>query len=328
MRRYPLLLVNVAGALLALALSACSTQVCNLSNCVGGCCTAMGECVSTDDQHCGKPGTACAQCAAGQQCTSGLCTTIGGCTPACGADQVCDNGTCRKDCSLPSPTPRCSATAVQCQDESIMQLRLFSMSNPDAVTEEGAAPSFRTTIDARGGGVSPTTSYLYMNFTPQGLFKRELSDEQAFTSLDWDIALRRYVLRINSGVSGPGCTEAARTAPGTDFDTLTTVPAGLSWRTEEYLMNPPSCTFVNDTSGLPNAPATALSSFWTYQSCVQMTGNVYVVHLRDGRYVKLQVQSYYSASAQATCNQTGQVPTPNEAGVVRLRWGFLCAPPP
>ena len=40
---------------------------------------------------------------------------------------------------------------------------------PDTITEEGAAPDFRTRIDARAGGASPTRSYLYLSFTDQGL---------------------------------------------------------------------------------------------------------------------------------------------------------------
>jgi hypothetical protein len=304
MRRYPLLLVNVA----ALGLAACGTQVCGPTTCVGGCCTAMNECVSPTEQNCGKPGTACTQCAAGEQCTLGLCTKP------------------PPDCTQPQ-APRCDATAVPCQDQSIMQLRLYSTSNPDTNSEEGAAPTFKSVIDARAGGVSPTRGYQYLSFSPTGLQKKDLSDEQALASLDWEIAVRRYVLRLNSGVSGPGCTEAARTAPGTDFDSLSQVPAGLSWRTEVYFSDPPMCTFVPDTSGI-GAPGTALSSFWTYQMCVQMTGNVYIVHLRDGRYVKLKVLSYYSPTEQATCDMTGSVPMPNSAGLMRVEWGFICAPPP
>ena len=211
-----------------------------------------------------------------------------------------------------------------------MQLRLFDTVNPDPITEEGAAPQFRSLIDARAGGSSSTRSFIYMSFTDQGLQKRDLSDEAAFTSLDWDIALRRYVLRLNSGVSGPSCVEAARTAPGTSFDALTQVPANLSWRTEEYFTPPAMaggmCTYVPDTSGI-GAPGTALSSFWTYQNCVQMTGNVYVVRTRTGRYVKLQVLSYYSPTEQDTCDTMSTVPAQNSAALVRIRWGFIAPPP-
>jgi len=109
------------------------------------------------------------------------------------------------------------------------------------------------------------------------------------------------------------------------FDALTQAPAGLTWRTENYYTPSAMCAFIDD-GGL-GGPAVALASYWTYQMCVQMTGNVYVLHLRDGRYVKLQVTSYYSPTEQATCDSTGSVPMPNSAAIVRIHWGFIGAPP-
>jgi hypothetical protein len=292
MVRYPLLAVNVVALMF---LAACSTQPCGPSTCVGGCCTANG-------------------CAAGETCPVGVCLAggAGGGSGGGGMDM-----------------PRCTTpTTVTCQDESIMQLALRTVVNPDPLVEEGTAPDFKTRIDGRAGGLNPTTSYQYLTFTNTGAQKVMIDDETAFTSLDWDLAVRRYVLRINNGVAGPGCTEVARTAPGTMYDAVTQAPAGLTWRTEEYFTAAPGCTFVPDPSGLPGGPGTAMSSFWTYMNCVQMTGNVYVLHLRNGRYIKLQVLSYYTPQAQMNCDATGNAsPTPNEAAVVRIRWGFIGAPP-
>src|SRR5262245_25834784 len=111
------------------------------------------------------------------------------------------------------PTARCQATAPECQDQQIMQLRLFTDPNPDGFTEEGAAPTFTTRVDARAGGLMPTRSFVYLSFSETGMVKRDLGDEAALASTDWDLALRRYVIRLNSGVSGSSCVEAARTAP-------------------------------------------------------------------------------------------------------------------
>ena len=47
---------------------------------------------------------------------------------------------------------------------------------------------------------------MYAKFTANGLVKLDtLSDMTALDSMDWDIAFRRYVVRINSGFSGPSC---------------------------------------------------------------------------------------------------------------------------
>jgi hypothetical protein len=139
--------------------------------------------------------------------------------------------------------------------------------------------------------------------------------------MDWDIAFRRYVFRVNSGVAGPSCVQAGRTAPATTFDGLTTVPAALTYHTESYLTA--TCEIVPDGAGL-GSPSTALSTFWSYPGCVSMTNNVYVLALRDGRRVKLQVLSYYTPENQAACEATGATSTtPSGAGSVRVRWSFL-----
>lgn len=222
---------------------------------------------------------------------------------------------------VPAAGELCAATRVRCTDQQVMQLRLFDTPNPSTITAEGNEGGvFRSLIDARAGGAMATQGYVYARFAPTGLEKVELSDEAAFTSMDWDIAIRRYVVRINSGVGGPSCVTAARTAPGTDFGTLTRAPDGVEYRTEAYFTD--TCELVNDGSGI-GAPGTALASFWSYRSCVEMSGNVFVLRLRDGRAVKLQVSSYYDPAAQETCNATGMVPTPNGAGNVRMRWSFL-----
>ncbi len=219
------------------------------------------------------------------------------------------------------PAARCMATTVPCQDESIQRLGLFDTVNPATVTQVSMEDGvFVHEVDATGGGMTPTRSFVYARFTPTGLEKVNLSDEDALTSLDWDIAFRRFIIRVNSGVSGPSCVQAARTAPRTDFGALSEVPSGLTYRTEEYLT--PSCDLVPDGSGL-GSPSTALSSFWTYSGCVHMSGNVYVVRLRDGRAVKLQVLSYYSPAAQQQCDDMDSLPTPSGAGHVRIRWAPL-----
>lgn len=226
-----------------------------------------------------------------------------------------------------SGEPRCTATTVPCQDASIQELDLFDVVNDAAITEEGTTSGeFTTLVDARAGGLVANTSYMYGRFTPSGLEKVAISDEAALESLDWDIAVRRYVIRINSGVSGPSCVEAARVPPGPTFETLTRAPGDLVWRTEAYFTEE-SCEYVPDTSGI-GAPGTALASYWEYSSCLQMTNNVFVLHLRDGRYVKLQVLGYYDLPAQAVCDETGTAPIPSGSGNVRVRWAFIDGPQP
>jgi len=218
--------------------------------------------------------------------------------------------------------PLCEFTEPACSDEQIATLQFSEDRDGGPITEEGTTPGeFSTHIDATAGGFNGTLGYTYARFTDEGLVAVDLSDEEALESLDWDIAFRRYIARLNSGVSGPSCVLGGRTAPATTFEGLTAVPGALTFRAEQYF-TADGCEYVPETSGI-GSPLTILSSFWNYDGCVTMTGNIYIVKLRSGRHVKLQMQSYYSPSVQAACDANGSAPTPNGAGNIRMRWAFI-----
>ncbi|MBI5496179.1 MAG: HmuY family protein [Deltaproteobacteria bacterium] len=216
-------------------------------------------------------------------------------------------------------------TAVLCEDQVVAELNLKATVNPDLVENTQADGGvFITHVDATAGGFNNPTppSYVYAAFTDTGLIKRDLSDEAALLSMDWDIAFRRYVIRINSGYSGPSCVNAARMPDATEFDTFTTVPANAIWRTDAYF--DASCVFISDGTGLTSSPAAALASYYSYPGCVKMTGNVFVVRRADGRMVKLEVLNYYNDAAQNECQTTDAVTVmPTGSGNIRLQWAFL-----
>ena len=225
------------------------------------------------------------------------------------------------DVGVDAPAALCQAVEPPCQDQQIQQLDLFDKASNRTVTEEGkTSGEFTTLIDATGGGFNPTEAFVYVRFTDSGLEVVKLDDEAALLSTDWDLAARRYILRLNSGVAGASCVVGARTAPGTTFESLTSVPGSLSFKEEQYFTS--TCDFVPDTSGI-GAPSTVLGSYWEYPGCVKMTGNVYVVKLANGRHVKLQVLSFYSPDVQKQCNSTGSTSQPSGSGQVRIRWAFL-----
>jgi hypothetical protein len=237
------------------------------------------------------------------------------------------------------PPMLCEAREVRCQEASVAELRLFEAPAPAGlITEEGTTPGeFLTHVDATArpmSGTVPTTSYVYARFTPTGLEQVGIGDEDAFDSLDWDIAFRRFVIRLNSGVSGPSCVRGVRVppiggAPAT-FEAVTRVPDALSLFEESYFSetSPGSCVLVNDGSGLPGSPDTVLASYWRYGGvgCLQMTGNVYVVALRNGRHVKLQVTGYYSPANQERCQMDLAPEMPSGAANLRIRWAFVDGP--
>lgn len=234
---------------------------------------------------------------------------------------VADSGVARDG----GPPPRCTMSHdVACRAESIDDLGLFDSPSGGRIAEEGLGGDFLSHVDARAGGSQPNSAYVYARFTDVGLEKVEITDYEAFDSTAWDVAFRRFVIRVNSGVAGPSCVAAARTAPSVDYDTLTSAPDGLQYREEQYY-SVDTCDLVTDGTPI-GAPATALASFWRFDMCVQMTGNVYVIALADGRYVKFQVVGYYAPDRQIECDETGSVGQPSGSGNVRVRWAWIDPP--
>lgn len=252
--------------------------------------------------------------------------------PADGGEPEADAGETAPDSGSDAGlAPACDPHDVPCQEASFENLGLLETPSGDVITEEGAtAGEFLTHVDATGApatGTAPTTAYVYARFTDEGLEQVAIDDDAAFTSTEWDIALRRYIIRLNSGVSGPSCVRGARLPDGDDgeppaFEDVTTLPEGLALEEESYFEGD-ACTFVDDGSGLPGAPASILASYWEYAGCLAMTGAVFVIELRDGRHVKLQVASYYPPDTQAQCDTEGSTPIPSGAANFRLRWAFL-----
>ena len=194
---------------------------------------------------------------------------------------------------------------------------------PGVIDNQADGDGWLTQVDGTAGGAfnPDPDSYVYGRFAEGGLEKVEIGDEDSLDSMDWDIAFRRYVVRINSGNSGPSCVAAARTPNGTAFEDVSAIPEGLTYHTDDYFTA--SCELIPDGTGLESSPATALSSFWTYPGCVSMTGNVFLVALADGRQVKLQVTHYYEPTAQDACDTSGSVPEPSGSANYRVRWAFM-----
>lgn len=253
--------------------------------------------------------------------------------PACGGSTTPGNDagtTPGDDAGSDAGAPMtCAPVDPGCQDQQISMLDLFTTVSTRTVEEESAPTgTHRSHIDSMAGGISPSESYVYARFTDAGLVRVDISDQDAFASQDWDIAFRRFIIRLNSGVSGPSCVVAARLPndPATGmppaFDSVTSVPSGLAFHDEVY-MTSGTCDIVADGSGL-GSPATVLSSYWTYPGCVSMSHNVYVVQLADGRHVKLEVVSYYNQTDQDACDATGAMPTTaGSSGNIRIQWAYL-----
>lgn len=222
-----------------------------------------------------------------------------------------------------SAGPKCSEE-VPCSDQVIQQLDLQPTVAPGLIANQPDGSGWMTQVDGTAGGfgAQPPHAYVYGRFTDTGLEKVNISDEDALDSKDWDIAFRRFIVRLNSGNSGPACVVAAPIPGAPAYDDVAAVPDNLpQYRADEYFTE--GCTLIDDGSGL-GSPATALASYWEYPGCVAMTNNVFIVQTNEGKRLKLTVTDYYTPDIQDQCDTTGSVPMSGSgAANFRLRWAFL-----
>jgi hypothetical protein len=240
-------------------------------------------------------------------CTSGTtdADTAGGDDTDTAPDAVCDE-----------------PVAPPCEDEMFLDLSLHDdkKSHGDVTTVTDGV-DFVTSIDASAGGYSQAANnaWTYVRFDDDGATKLDIDDGAALESMDWHLALRRYIVRINSGDSGPSCVGAAA-VPGASYADLTTVPDDVDYQQDDYYDD--ECVITDDESGLPGSPAVAMGAWWEYpDGCLATTNTPFLLQLEDGRIVKLVVEGYYDADSQAECNETGA--TTGEGGYFTIRWRVM-----
>jgi hypothetical protein len=228
-----------------------------------------------------------------------------------------DSGEPRSD----EANPVCEEPAdVVCVDDLILDLSLHDdQVSEGAVTNNAEGDDYVTAVDATAGGYNNATQnpWVYLKFTDDGAEKVEIDDETALESMDWDLAARRFILRLNGGSSGPSCVGAA-TFMESSYDELTEIPDGLSYAFDDYYTS--DCTLINDSSGLPDNPQVVLGAWWEYPGCVATTGHPHLIQTADGRIVKFVVEAYYQ-TGQEDCNTSG-IPGEDSANL-SFRWTWM-----
>lgn len=208
---------------------------------------------------------------------------------------------------------------LDCNDQLIEDLALVEGSpSTGEVTNRALDGGFVSTLDATAGGIAkaPQNPWLYLRFSPEGLEKVAVDDLQALESVDWDIAAKRFGLRLNGGVSGPSSVAVAALGDMA-YEDVIALPDGAELRTESFYDD--SCTLIDDGSG-QGAPSYELTPWWGYMGCVTTTGVPFVLELADGSRVKLVVDSYYQ-TGQQECNETGAMGM--GSANFSWRWAYL-----
>jgi hypothetical protein len=149
-------------------------------------------------------------------------------------------------------------------------------------------------IDATAGGPQNygNNPFVYLDLIAGK--KVDITDVQAGQSQAWDIALKRWQIKLNSGDSGPGgVTEAI--VDGKDLKDVTVAPAG-PYMADSYF--DAKCNVQLDPIG---GLLTALSDWYDYDTGTnQLTPKQEVIVLtrRDKKgHIKLQITGYYKGMA-------------------------------
>ncbi|MEM7156774.1 MAG: HmuY family protein [Myxococcota bacterium] len=206
-----------------------------------------------------------------------------------------------------------------CTDQMIQDLGLVEgQTSAGVVGNTADGDGFASTVDATAGGITmaPQNPWLYLRFTAEGLEKVDVDDLQALESADWDIAAKRFGIRLNGGVSGPSTVSAAA-LEGTAYEDVTELPEGTELRTESFY--DAECNLIDDGSG-QGSPGYELTPWWGYNGCVNTTGTPFVLELADGSHVKLVVDAYYM-TGQQECNETGSMGM--GSANFAWRWAYL-----
>ena len=160
-------------------------------------------------------------------------------------------------------------------------------------------------VDATAGGSRDygKNPFIYLDLI--GNKKVEIDDVAARKSSAWDIALKRWQIKINSGDSGPGGVLLSRVDNKTLADVKTAPTVGFE---QDLYFNDKCEAQLDPIGGL----ATLVSDWYTYEMGTNRLipkTEVWVLKRRDGKgHIKVQLTGYYKGMA---------------GGNYTLTWGYL-----
>ncbi len=177
---------------------------------------------------------------------------------------------------------------------------------PLAKTSKGAVTVVSTSgatkvvyVDASAGGVNGSAPRVYVNLDT--VTRVDLTDTAAFTSADWDLALKRTTLYTNSGDAGIGMGGAQQV--GKAFASVTAADA-TKVVAETFFDD--MCTAKTDPIG---APLSAFSDWYDYDMATNIptpkTNVTYIVRGGTGKLFKVAITSYTGLADGGTGTATG-----------------------
>ena len=160
----------------------------------------------------------------------------------------------------------------------------------------GDPTTFTAQVDATAGGSANygKNAFVYLDLITGK--KVDVTDVQAEHSGSWDIAFKRWQIKLNGGSSGPGAVAAAIVADKT-LSEVTTAPAGPYAR--DSFFDAQCMVLLDAIDGLK----TVLSDWYDYDSGTMRLApkkQVIVLTRRDQKgHIKVQLTAYYKGTVSA-----------------------------
>lgn len=155
-------------------------------------------------------------------------------------------------------------------------------------SDAGAARDVFVGAYSGGLGGAATMPYVYVNLATA--MRVNVTDVTARTSMDWDLAFKRYVIFTNGGDGGMG--QGAATHVATPFDSVTAADA-TGMATESFF--DVNCIAKVDSFG---GLVTTFSDWYSYDQATNRLSPqslTYVVRGGTGKLYKVAIQTYYAS---------------------------------
>jgi hypothetical protein len=152
---------------------------------------------------------------------------------------------------------------------------------PQEVGERLVGPAVYT-VDARSKEM-----WMYFDFSRGSVVPVDNPQTE-----DWDLSIRRHVIRTNGGATNPNGQAALLAMEGQDFNAVTSVP-----EKSEFVSD------VRDKKRLyPYNPVVDKWYNYSYTTNVLLPKPmVYLVRTQDGKYAKMRIVSYYCKGNISGC---------------------------
>lgn len=178
------------------------------------------------------------------------------------------------------------STTTQCSVARANALKPIASVSTGGVSVVTPGDPIEIYVDATAGGINAAPSHprTYIKFDGT---KAQINDNDAFTSTDWDLALKRTDIYTNSGDAGPG--QGGAVAVQKDFDAVTAADA-QHLASEQFF--DASCQEITDAAGFLN---TTFEGWYDYDQTTNVPsakpGLTFVVKSANGTLYKLQIVS-------------------------------------